>query len=47
MRVSSVSWKDISALFSFRKTADKLLISANSMEPGKAAECLWNAVLDP
>lgn len=47
MRVLGISWKGISALLSFKKTADKLLISANSMELGKAAELLWNAVLDP
>lgn len=38
MRVSAISWKGISALLSFKKTADKLLISASSVELGKAAE---------
>lgn len=35
------SWKGISALLSFKKTADELLISANSVELGKAGESLW------
>lgn len=38
MRVLAISWKGISALLSFKKTADKLLISANSMELGKAGD---------
>lgn len=46
MRVSASSWNSISALLFFRKTADKLFISANSTELGKAAECQWNAALE-
>lgn len=38
MRVLAISWKGVSALLSFKKTADKLLISANSMELGKAGD---------
>lgn len=38
MRVLAISWKGISTLLSFKKTADKLLISANSMELGKARD---------
>lgn len=44
MKVSAISWKGISALLSFKKTADKLLISANSMERGKAGD---SGMLDP
>lgn len=38
MRVLAISWKGISVLLSFKKTADKLLISANSVELGKAGD---------